>query len=45
MPKTYSINEYGNRMIVLARIYFDVLSIPINTGSIGTFTSAYSSRI
>jgi len=40
MPNAYNIYEYGKSIIVLARIYFDVLSIPINTGSIGTFASA-----
>jgi len=40
MPNAYYINEYGKSIIVLARMYFDVLSIPIYTGNIGTFASA-----
>ena len=38
-------SEYGSKINVLAKMYFDVLSIPISTGSIGTFASLYSSFI
>src|SRR4026209_3043062 len=42
-PNRYNDSGYGNKIAVFANIYPAVFSLPISTGSIGTFTDSYSS--